>query len=250
MLVTVDGIVIGRRSIGETGCFIDVLTDEYGVIEAVAHGVKKLTSKNAGSAALFSYSRFCFSKSGVKYTLNSAEPKFSFHGISSDIEYLSLAAYFADVLKDTVGAEQENSGILRFMAVTLFELDKKRRPPELIKSVFELHAAALLGFSPDLRACRVCACYEHEKMYFDEESSCIVCGDCIDGYHNPGELTELSPEMLYAMRYIVYSPTDRIYKLEADADIRYKLSEFTERYLLRQLDREFRSLDYYKQIKL
>ena len=37
MLVTVDGIVIGRRSIGENSCFIDVLTDEYGVIEATAH---------------------------------------------------------------------------------------------------------------------------------------------------------------------------------------------------------------------
>ena len=46
MLVTVEGIVIGRRSIGEDSCFIDVLTDEYGVIEATAHGVKKITSKN------------------------------------------------------------------------------------------------------------------------------------------------------------------------------------------------------------
>ena len=250
MLVTVDGIVIGRRSIGETGCFIDVLTDEYGVIEAVAHGVKKITSKNAGSTALFSYSRFCFSKSGVKYTLNSAEPKFSFHGISADIEYLSLAAYFADVLKDTVGAEQENRGMLRFMAVTLYELDKKRRPPELIKSVFELHAAALLGFSPDLRACSICACYEHEKMFFDEANSCLVCGDCVQGYNTQDELTELSPALLYAMRYIVFSPTDRIYKLEVGAEEQHKLSDFTEKYLLHQLDRKFRSLDYYKAIKL
>ena len=126
MLVTVDGIVIGRRNIGENSCFIDVLTDEYGVIEATAHGVKKLTSKNAGAVTLFSYSKFCFNKVGVKYTLNSAEPKFSFHGISSDIEYLSLAVYFADVVKDTSASEQENRGFLRFMAVTLYELDKKR----------------------------------------------------------------------------------------------------------------------------
>ena len=250
MLVTVEGIVIGRRSIGETGCFIDVLTDEYGVIEAVAHGVKKLTSKNAGSTALFSYSRFCFSKSGVKYTLNSAEPKFSFHGISSDIEYLSLAAYFADVLKDTVASEQECAGILRFAAVTMYELDKKRKPPELIKSVFELHISAMLGFSPDLRACRSCACYEHEKMYFDAASSCIICGNCVQDHAAPAGMTELSPEMLYAMRYIVFSPVDRIYKLDIGNDVQRKLSKFTEDYLLHQLDREFRSLDYYKSIKL
>ncbi len=143
MLVTVDGIVIGRRAIGETSCFIDVLTDEYGVIEATAHGVKKLTSKNAGSTALFSYAKFCFNKTGVRYTLNSAEPIYSFHGISSDIEALSLAAYFAEVIKDTSASEQEAKGMLRFMAVTLYELDKKRIPLDLIKSVFELHIARI-----------------------------------------------------------------------------------------------------------
>ena len=251
MLVTVDGIVIGRRSIGEASCFIDVLTDEYGVIEATAHGVKKLTSKNAGATALFSYAKFCFSKSGVRYTLNSAEPKFSFHGISTDLEYLSLASYFSEILKDTVASEQESEGMVRFMAVTLFELDKKRIRLELIKSVFELHVCAMLGFSPDLRACTVCMCYEHDKMYFDMKESCIVCGDCADDYRKyDSELYELTRSLLYDMRYIVYSPVDKIYKLKINGDDLYRLSAVTEQYILKQLDRNFRSLDYYKTIKL
>lgn len=246
MLVTVDGIVIGRRSIGENSCFIDVLTDEYGVIEATAHGVKKLTSKNAGAVTLFSYSKFCFNKTGVRYTLNSAEPKFSFHGISSDIEYLSLAVYFADVVKDTSASEQENKGFLRFMAVTLYELDKKRCSLELIKSVFELHITTMLGFAPDLRACRICACYEHEEMYFDHENACIICGDCIKEYEQlQGEPAALSPPLLYAMRHMVFSPVDKIYKINVSADDLKTLSGLTEKYLLKQLDRSFRSLEYY-----
>lgn len=250
MLVTVEGIVIGRRSIGEDSCFIDVLTDEYGVIEATAHGVKKITSKNAGSTALFSYAKFCFAKSGVRYTLNSAEPKYSFHGISEDIEYLSLAVYFADVIKDTSASEQESKGFLRFMAVTLYELDKKRRPPELIKSVFELHLCAMLGFSPDLRACRICMRYEHERMFFDFEESCIVCGDCVTEYsHSSSELTQLSPALLYAMRHMVFSPVDKIYKIEINGDDMKNLSGITEKYLLKQLDRGFRSLEYYYSVK-
>ena len=40
MLFTYDGIVVGRREIGESNCFIDILTDEQGIIEATAHGVK------------------------------------------------------------------------------------------------------------------------------------------------------------------------------------------------------------------
>ena len=246
MLVTVEGIVIGRRSIGENSVFIDVLTDEYGVIEATAHGVKKITSKNAGAVTLFSYSKFCFAKTGVKYTLNSAEPKYSFHGISSDIEYLSLAVYFADVIKDTSAPEQEAKGFLRFMAVTLYELDKKRCSLELIKAVFELHLTTMLGVSPDLRACTVCAKYEHEKMYFDVNNACIVCGNCISGYEqSETPPIKLSPSLLYAMRHIVFSPVDKIYKIDVNGADMNTLSGLTEQYLLKQLDRGFRSLDYY-----
>ena len=246
MLVTVEGIVIGRRTIGENNCFIDVLTDEYGVIEATAHGIRKLTSKNAGACGLFSYSRFCFAKTGMNYTLNSAEPKYSFYGISSDLEALSLAAYFAEVLKDTATAEQESKGLIRFMSVSLYEIEKRRLPLSQIKAVFELRLAAMLGFAPDLRACRECVCYESEEMYLDFSDSTIICGNCAKGKN--GNFERLTPSVLYAMRFIVYSPLEKIYRFSLPSVQLAKLSEICEKYLLGQLERGFRSLDYYKSI--
>lgn len=246
MLVTVEGIVIGRRTIGENNCFIDVLTDEYGVIEATAHGIRKLTSKNAGACGLFSYSRFCFAKTSVNYTLNSAEPKYSFYGISSDLEALSLAAYFAEVLKDTATAEQESKGLIRFMSVSLYEIEKRRLPLSQIKAVFELRLAAMLGFAPDLRACRECVCYESEEMYLDFSDSTIICGNCAKG--KAGDFEQLMPSVLYAMRFIVYSPLEKIYRFSLPSVQLAKLSEICEKYLLGQLERSFRSLDYYKSI--
>ncbi len=141
--------------------------------------------------------------------------------------------------------------MLRFMAVTLYELEKKRIPLELIKSVFELHITTLLGMSPDLRACRICACYEHVRMFFDMDDPCIVCGNCIGEYSASGhDMTEISQSLLYSMRFIVFSDVDRIYKLEIKNDDLKILSAITEKYLLRQLDRNFRTLDYYRSIKL
>lgn len=246
MLVTVEGIVIGRRTIGENNCFIDVLTDEYGVIEATAHGIRKLTSKNAGACGLFSYSRFCFAKTGVNYMLNSAEPKYSFYGISSDLEALSLAAYFAEVLKDTATAEQESKGLIRFMSVSLYEIEKRRLPLSQIKAVFELRLAAMLGFAPDLWACRECVCYESKEMYLDFSDSTIICGNCAK--EKNGDFERLTPSVLYAMRFIVYSPLEKIYRFSLPSVQLAKLSEICEKYLLGQLERSFRSLDYYKSI--
>lgn len=249
MLVTVDGIILGRRTIGDNNCFLDVLTDEYGVIEATAHGIRKLTSHNAGACGLFSYSKFCFAKSGVKYTLNSAEPHHSFHGLSADLEALSLAVYFAEVLKDTATSEQGADGLLRFVAISLYEAEKKRIPLAQIKAVFELRLADLLGFSPDLRVCRSCLRYEHEEMVFGPRGGRLLCGDCA---REAGASLEdsflLPPPLLYAMRYILYSPVEKIYRFSLSREHLDRLSALCERYLLLHLDRDFKSLDYYKSI--
>ncbi len=248
MLVTVEGIIIGKRAIGENNCFIDILTDEYGVIEATAHGIRKINSKNAGACGLFSYSKFCLAKTGVRYTLNSAEPKYSFHGISSDIEALSLAAYFGEILKSTTAPEQEATGLLRLMAISLYEIEKQRISLSQIKSVFELRVASMLGFSPDLRACRNCICYEHDMMFFDFRSSTIICNDCVE--RNEYDYIELSPSLLYALRFIIYSPVEKIYHFTLKNSILINLISFSEKYLLHHLDREYKSLDYYKSIKI
>ncbi len=248
MLVTVEGIIIGKRTIGENNCFIDILTDEYGVIEAAAHGIRKLTSKNAGSCGLFAYSKFCLAKNGVKYTLNSAEPKFSFHGISADLEALSLAAYFAEIVKTTTAPEQEAEGFLRLMAISLFEIEKQRVSLSQIKAVFELRIASMLGFEPDLRACRECICYEHEGMLFDFRNSTIICSDCAG--ESDYEYIELMPSLLYTMRYVIYSPVEKIYHFSLKSSVLSQFMSFSEKYLLHHLDREFRSLDYYKSIKI
>lgn len=246
MLITVEGIIVGKRAIGENNCFIDILTDEYGVIEATAHGIRKITSKNAGACGLFAYSKFCLAKNGLKYTLNSAEPKFSFHGISSDLEALSLAAYFAEIIKTTTAPEQEAVGFLRLMAISLYEIEKRNIALSQIKAVFELRIASMLGFAPDLRACRSCICYEHERMLFDMSNSTIICADCAG--ENAEQYALLQPSLLYSMRFIIYSPVEKIYHFNMKGNLLSQLEQFSEKYLLYHLDREFRSLDYYKSI--
>lgn len=246
MLVTVDGIVIGRRNIGENNCFLDILTKEYGVIEVIAHGANKINSKNAGSTALFSYATFCMNKSGLKYTINSTQPKYSFHKLSYELEKLSLAAYFAEVLRYTSASEQSEEDILRFFAITLFELEKSKRPNGLIKAVFELRLAGILGFLPDLRACSQCGCYENEMMYFSFADSSIICKDCLTEELCSEDDFPLSPSLLYTLRYVTYSPLDKIYGFELKEETLLQFSEFSEKYLLKHLDRGFKSLDYYK----
>lgn len=249
MLVTVEGIVIGKRDIGESNCFLDILTEEYGVIEATVHGAKKIGSSSMSAAGLFSYSKFCFNKNNLRYTLNSAEPKCSFFGLSSDLKKFSLAVYLADIIKYTSAAEQKSGDILRFFAITLFRLEKEASDCDLIKSVFEFRIASMLGFLPDLRACRSCGKFINGDMFFSYENNSLVCEACREAENNPGEeIKPLTPQLLHTVRYVTYSAVEKVYGFSLKGETRKDFFEFAENYLLRQLGRSFNTLDYYKKI--
>lgn len=255
MLVTYDGIVVGRREIGENSCFIDILTDEQGIVEATAHGAKKINSNLLSSAALFSYSTFCLNKSKLRYTVNSAKPKYGFHEIGTDIEKLALASYFAQAVKFCTPSEQNQletskDSHVRFLAVSLYETlhAGEARSLACVKSAFELRYSVMLGFSPNLVACHNCGHYECERgMYFLPRKSKLVCSDCINPEFE-GDRVLLLPETLFAMRNIVFSPLDKCFKFSVGGAAEKQLSEIAEDYFLYRTERTFTALEYYKKM--
>lgn len=255
MLVTYDGIVVGRREIGENSCFIDILTDEQGIVEATAHGAKKMNSSLLSSAALFSYSTFCLNKNKMRYTVNSAKPKFGFHELGTDIEKLALASYFAQAVKFCTSSEQnqlENSrdSLVRFFAVALYETlhAGETRSLKAVKAAFELRYSVILGFSPDLVACHNCGHYDCERgMYFLPRKAKLVCADCLNPEFE-GERVLLLPETLFAMRNIVFSPLEKCFKFTIGGEAERQLSEIAEDYFLYRTERTFTALEYYKKL--
>lgn len=255
MLVTYDGIVVGRREIGENSCFIDILTDEQGIVEATAHGAKKMNSSLLSSAALFSYSTFCLNKNKMRYTVNSAKPKFGFHELGTDIEKLALASYFAQAVKFCTSSEQnqlENSrdSLVRFFAVALYETlhAGETRSLKAVKAAFELRYSVMLGFSPDLVACHNCGHYDCERgMYFLPRKAKLVCADCLNPEFE-GERVLLLPETLFAMRNIVFSPLEKCFKFTIGGEAERQLSEIAEGYFLYRTERTFTALEYYKKL--
>lgn len=246
MLVTYDGIVVGRREIGDSNLYLDILTEEQGIIEALAHSAKKINSSLLSSASLFAYSTFCFNcneKTG-RYTINSAKPKFSFHEIGGDIVKLALASYFAQAVRFCTPEEQRQDSLVRFFAIALYEVRSAERL-EAVKSAFELRYSGMLGFRPDLRACFNCGCYEAERMFFLPDRGQIVCGECFNREYG-GKSAELLPETLGAMRNIIYAELSRCFKFGVSPAAAVQLSEITEDYFLSRTERSFGALEYYK----
>lgn len=247
-MTTVKGIVIKERSAGEQDKFIDVLTEEYGVIELTVKGAKKISGKSGSSAQLFAYSNFCYNQRRNYLILNSAEPIRIFYGLRNSLSKISLASYFADVLRFCIKPETQNVGIMRLFLNTLHFLEKDLRDEKMLKAVFELRLMSETGFMPDILACRDCGLFEPSEIFFSVRESCFYCPDCFHG--NPDAWYKVKISVLSAMRHILLSDFSRLYNFRTSDETMNKLSVIAENYLISHLERNFPTLDFYKSLKI
>lgn len=244
-MTTLEGIVLKERTVGEQDKFIDVLTKEKGLIEISVRGARKINGKSSSSTQLFAYSRFCYDMHKDKPKLNSAEPIHIFYGLRNSLTALSLASYFADVLRFSTVSLADSGNVLRLFLNTLHFLEKELRSEIMLKSVFELRLMAEIGFMPDIVCCRDCGVFEPEELYFSFQDFCFRCSNCSESDLNNYKLTisELS-----AIRHIVLADFNRLFNFRLSDESLSRLSDFSELYIKSHLERNFNTLDFYKSL--
>ncbi|MBO4493135.1 MAG: DNA repair protein RecO [Ruminococcus sp.] len=246
-MTIVEGIVLKERSVGEQDKFIDILTRESGVIEVSVKGARKINGKSGSSTQLLAYSRFCVDRRGNYLYLNSAEPIHIFYGLRGSLTKVSLASYFAEVMRFCIKPEAQNGDIMRLLLNCLHFLENGERGESMIKSLFELRLMSDIGYMPDVVACKGCGVYEPEELFFCIGDGGFYCSDC---FANDGgsDYMKVKLPVLSAVRHIVLSDFDRLFNFRVSEETQQRLSALTEFYLLTHLERSFGTLDFYKTI--
>lgn len=247
-MITEEGIVLKERSVGEQDKFIDILTKESGVIEVSVKGAKKINGKSGSSTQLFAYSRFCIQQRKDRFYLNSAEPIHIFYGLRNSLSGISLASYFADVLRISIEQQSQNSSIMRLFLNTLYYLEKGARSEKLLKSVFELRLMSEIGYMPDIVACRKCGKFEPETLIFRISDGSFCCTECFDD-ESSEDFFSIKKSVLNAVRHIVLVDFDRLFNFRMSEESLSVLGEISEAYILAHLERSFQTLEFYKQIE-
>ena len=253
----VKGLVIRTVDIKETDRLITIFTEEMGVVTALARGARSLKSRKMSSTMQFCYASFVLYKQGDKFWIKEAELIESFFDIRKTIEGLALANYIAEILSD-VTVEEAESDLLRLSLNSLFAIASGRYSTEKIKAVFEIRAASILGFMPDVLACHKCGAKSGD-FFFDIMGGIIECRECRERaarqheeHPDPHEahiIAILSEGAKVAVGYSVYSPLERVFSFNISDDDMRLFSRAAEEYLLNQLGHGFKSLDFYKDVK-
>ncbi len=248
MQITTDGIVVRQKNFGEKDRLITLLSRDHGMITAYANGARGPRSPLASSTELLTYSNFVLFEYKGRTTVDAAAANRVFFGLRQDVELLALGTYLAQLCAEVLPEGEHDPQCLRLLLNSLHLLDEKKRTPDFIKPVFELRLLALSGFMPDLVACPVCGCFEHENMFFLPALGELRCAGCMTG----GEVgaMPLAPGVLAAMRHILYSDFEKLFAFSLPPQGLRQLCAVAERFLLAQLEREFPALNFYHSVKL
>ncbi len=244
-LVTIDGLIIKEQNIGDNDKIVTVLSRNNGIISAYASGAKSIKSRKGAATCLLSYSSLTLKKKGESYRITEAAPIEVFFKTGNDIEALALAQYFCELALNHAPSDENCEYVLRLFLNALYFLGERKRNIHLIKAIVELKLMALIGYMPNLVACKKCLRYENDLMYFDTAEGCLYCAECVPYEKN---FAVINGTLIMAMRHIIYAEFSKLFSFTLPDEAAVALSSITEKYLVNKTEHNLKTLQFFKSL--
>ena len=134
--------------------------------------------------------------------------------------------------------------MLPLLLNALYALCRTGKDPRLVKAAFQFRLMALSGFEPLAEECAVCGTAQPEGPVLDISGGFVACGTCRGPEHS--FRLPLTEGGLAALRHVLYADPRRLYSFTLEPNALRALDQAGEAFIAAQLERGFRTLDYYK----
>ena len=239
-------IVLRETNYKEADKILTVLTRDLGKRTVKARGCRRKSSKITAAAQLLVYSDMVLFERQERYTLHEAATKESFWSVRQDIVLLALSSYFAEVLEAVAQEGQPHSELLSLILNCMYGLDTLKKEPALVKGSFELAVMCDCGYAPYLDGCALCG-GEAKEARLNLNAGVLHCKGCRSPEWQ-GVSLPLTDGVLQAMRHVTDCEPKRLLSFSLQPEGLGVFSDVCEAFLLAQLERGFRTLDFYKQL--
>lgn len=245
MHLKIQALVLRVTDYNDRDALLTLLSRNHGKMTVKARGLRRKNSPLVAPCQLLAYGEFVLFEYKGQYTVNEGYSIELFQALRRDLTKLSLGTYFAQVAELVSQEDLPNPELLSLLLNSLHGLTKLNLPEVMVKAVFELRAACLAGYTPDLFGCHVCGNQEPDR--FDLSEGQLECHGCrhlgVSGIRMP-----VTPSVLDAMRYICYCDPKKLFAFQVGQDTMERLADISEAYLTTQLERGFSTLDFYKSL--
>jgi len=188
------GFIIRKEDKGETDQILSVFTEDFGKLQILGKGIRKITSKLRPAADLFYLSEIEFIQGKNYKTLTDAILLKKFKNISQSLEKFEIVLKIAEAI-DLLTSQEEKDEKIWNLAVLIFReienLEIENYKLKIIYFYFLWNLFAILGYEPELYNCPICnRKLLPETFYFIASQGGIVCWRCLGQLIKSEQLSE------------------------------------------------------------
>ena len=198
------GIILKKVGRREADQLFTLYTKDFGKLEILGKGIRKISSKLRTGMKLFYLSEIEFIQGKAYKILTDAIVIEKFENLRKDLGKLTIATKISEALDGLISGQESDERIWNLLLKVFEKLnsfDFKLKNLELIYHYFFWKFISILGYKPELYHCSICQKkLKPEKLYFSKEEGGIICKDC---FLKEKSAKEIEPDIVKILRVIL-----------------------------------------------
>ncbi|MEI7690581.1 MAG: DNA repair protein RecO [bacterium] len=230
------GVILKRINYGEADRIITTFTNDFGKINFIAKGSRKIRSKTAGAIELFYISDLVLSKGKNLYILNSSSIIKPFLP-QQDLTSIKLGGYIAEVIIKTIPDDSPNDKIYSLLEEVFGSFNQDINL-SLLGAYFSIQYIQLSGVSPNLEVCTKCGIKPSTEIYFSNAANGLLDKSCAQFFHDS---KKIEINTIKSWRYMTSNNLPQANKLNIPTNDIEELNQYSFDYLQKTAQLTFRS---------
>jgi DNA repair protein RecO (recombination protein O) len=153
-------------------------TEDLGKITAIAKGARKNKSKYIASTLPFCYGEFVLFKGKNLYTINEITIIDSFQQLLRDLDTITYATYFNELIDITIENDEVNKELFRELVATFYFIKNDVMDIEVLARAFEIRILKATGYELNFSACVKCGKKITLSNNIDSTLYGPICKEC------------------------------------------------------------------------
>jgi len=240
------GIILKSRDFFEADKILTILTPKKGKIKAIAKGIRRPTAKLSGHLELFSVINLILIESRSNLDIiGGAEVISSFKNLRQSLKKTATAYYLAELIDKLIEENEPHLEIFQLLKNAFEKLNSEKKIDlDLLKDYLIINILDILGYRPEIKKCQKChRPIIDEKNYFSFSAGGIICSKCAFSDY---EIIPIPFKTLKILKLFLGYDIDIIDKISTKD--KKELDQILELFLEYISEKEFKSLNFYKQI--
>lgn len=229
------GFVIKKTDRKESDRIFSVFTKDFGKIEVLGKGIRKINSKLKSNIDIFCLCDIEFIRGKSHKTLTDSCKINDFRNIRNDFEKSKVAFKISETLCGLVHEAEKDEKIWNLLIEIFDKLDSQKL--EILHYYFLWNLLSILGYKIDLYNCILCkGKLLPDNLFFSSKEGGVAEKKCFDG---ESQEKEISPETIKILRIILKNDWQTIMKLKISPENMERLGVISQDYFSCHKKEEF-----------